>query len=106
MSKSKGKVGTLSNQFYSYMAEVGLVPRRSKKSTGKGRSGQREGTELCFHCLRHNTTSLLKNAGVSDVVAREFVSHDSVAVSKHYTHIETATLRTAVGKLPELQTLL
>ena len=36
---------------------------------------------------------MLKNAGVSDVVAREIVGHDSPAMSNLYTHIETATLR-------------
>ena len=103
VKKTKGnKVGTLSNQFYGLMAEAGLVPRRSKESTGRGRSGIRKTSEVSFHCLRHNATSLLKNAGVSDVVAREFVGHDSSAVSQLYTHIETATLRAAVAKLPDL----
>ena len=103
VKKTKGnKVGTLSNQFYSLMAEAGLVPRRSKTSTGRGRSGIRQMSEVSFHCLRHNATSLLKNAGVSDVVAREFVGHDSSAVSQLYTHIETSTLQAAVVKLPDL----
>lgn len=96
------KVGRLSNQFYNLMAEVDLVPRRSKKATGRGKSGIRQTSEVSFHCLRHNATSLLKNAGVSDVVAREFIGHDSAAVSQLYTHIETATLRAAVARLPDL----
>ena len=103
VKKTKGnKVGTLSNQFYSLMTEAGLVPRRSKASSGRGRSGIGKTGEVSFHCLRHNATSLLKNAGVSDVVAREFIGHDSSAVSQLYTHIETAMLQAAVAKLPDL----
>ena len=45
---------------------------------------------------------MLKNAGVSDVVAREIVGHESPAVSNHYTHIETATVRVAIGMLPDI----
>ena len=102
VKKSKGKVGRLSNQFYTFMAKAGLVPHRSKEATGRGRSGIRKTSEVSFHCLRHNATSLLKNAGVSDVVAREFIGHDSAAVSQLYTHIETSTLRAAIAKVPDL----
>ena len=105
VATAKGKVGTLSNQFHDLMVAAGLVPPRPKKSTGKGRSGPRQGTEISYHSLRHTATSLLKNAGVSDVVAREFVGHDSPAVSKLYTHIDTATLRAAAAKMPDLEAL-
>ena len=102
MIEANGKVGTLSNRFYECMVKAGLVPPRSKRSKGKGRSAPRQASEISFHCLRHTATSLLKNAGVSDVVAREFVGHDSPAVSKLYTHIDTATLRAAAAKMPTL----
>lgn len=97
-----GKVGTLSNRFYALLVSAGLATARSHAATGKGRDGKRKQTEISFHALRHTATSLLKNAGVSDVVAREFVGHESAAVSKHYTHIETATLRQAGEKLPDI----
>jgi integrase len=35
---------------------------------------------LPFHSLRHTATTLLKSAGVSDAVAREFIGHDSPTV--------------------------
>lgn len=98
--KAEGGVGTLSNRFYECMVKAGLVAPRPKKSKGKGRSAPRQASEISFDCLRHTATSLLKNAGVSDVVAREFVGHDSPAVSKLYTHIDTATLRAAAAKMP------
>lgn len=100
-----GKVGTLSNRFHALLVDAGLVAARSHASKGKGRDAKRVQSEISFHALRHTATSLLKNAGVSDVVAREFVGHDSAAVSKHYTHIETETLRQAAEKMPDLMSL-
>jgi len=58
--------------------------------------------EISFHSLRHTATTLLKSAGVSDAVPREFIGHDSPTVSKHYTHIPTDTRRQAANKLPDI----
>jgi integrase len=52
--------------------------------------------------LRHTATSLLKNAGVSDVIARDIIGHDSAAVSANYTHIDQETKRVALDKLPDV----
>ena len=94
--------GTLSNQFYRLMTRAGVVPARSNKSTGKGRSAARTSIGLGFHCLRHTTTTLLKAAGVSDVVAREIVGHETAAVSRTYSHIDASTLRAAIDRLPDI----
>jgi integrase len=95
--------GTLSRQFSEILASAGLVERQSHKVAKRGgRDNRRTVGGLSFHCLRHTATSLLKNAGVSDVVAREFIGHDSEAVSRVYTHIETNTLRRAVDLLPDV----
>ena len=93
---------TLARQFSEILMEAGLVERRTHKSRGKGRDTRRVVGGLSFHCLRHTATSLLKNAGVSDVVAREIIGHESEAVSRAYTHIEADTLRAAVNKLPDV----
>jgi integrase len=93
---------TLARQFSEILMEAGLVQKRTHASRGKGRATRRDVGGLSFHCLRHTATSLLKNAGVSDVVAREIVGHESEAVSRVYTHIETGTLREAVNKLPDV----
>lgn len=74
----------------------------SYNSTGKRRNVSREQNEFSFHSLRHTATTLLKSAGVSDAVAREFIGHDSPTVSKQYTHIPTDTLRQAANKLTEI----
>jgi integrase len=53
----------LSNQFYNLMAEAGFVEPRNHRRLKKGRNLRRKLNELGFHCLRHTTTSLLKNSG-------------------------------------------
>ena len=72
------------------------------KGGGKGRNAKREASEVTFHCLRHTATSLLKNAGVSDVVAREIIGHQTEAISRAYTHIESKTMKRAIDALPDL----
>jgi integrase len=52
--------------------------------------------------LRHTATSLLKAAGVSEAVARDIIRHKSAEVSRHYTHVDEASKRTALNKLPDL----
>jgi integrase len=84
------------------MMTAGVVEKRTNKSKGKGRSTLRSTGGLGFHCLRHTATTLLKRAGASDVVAREIVGHDTAAVSRTYSHIDSATLRAAIDKLPDL----
>jgi integrase len=94
--------GPLSNQFYEILVAAGMAQTRTHKSKGKGRDSKRQLNEISFHSLRHTATSLLKNAGVSDVVARDIIGHESAAVSQNYTHIETETKRVALAKLPDI----
>src|SRR5207249_2826351 len=79
--------GWLSTQFYNLMASAGLVPARDhqarKDGHSKGRGKRRLLNEISFHCLRHTATSLLKNAGVSDVIARDIIGHESEAISRN-----------------------
>jgi integrase len=98
-------VSWLSNQFFEVMASAGLVQSRGdhqKKDDKSGRSARRQLSDISFHALRHTATSLLKNAGVSDVVARDIVGHESAAVSANYTHIDDDTKRAALDKLPDV----
>ena len=92
--------GRLSKQFYQVLVSAGFAQKRQFKETGEGHSVQHTQNELSFHSLRHTATSLLKNAGVSDAVARDIIGHESVAVSRNYTHIDTETKRNAVDKMP------
>jgi integrase len=99
-----GESGALSNAFRDILESAGMVETRAKdhRKEGQGRSARRQVSELSFHCLRHTATSLLKNAGVSDVVARELIGHDSVEVSRSYTHVEDATLKRAIAGMVDV----
>lgn len=101
-AETQGRTGTLSNQFRKILVRAHLASPKSKKNTGQGHGKQREQSELSFHCLRHTTTSMLKNAGVSEAVAMDIIGHESTAISRQYTHIESAAKRDALGKLPNL----
>ncbi len=108
LHRQNGRVGSLSVQFHDLMAAAGLVPAkdhrrdREKATGGNGRATPRQGTEISFHALRHTATSLMKNAGVSPAIVGEFIGHESDAVNRIYTHIETASLRRAADALPDL----
>ena len=96
---------TLSGQFSAIVAAAGFgtydKDKKAKKD-GPGRGGRRATGNLTFHSLRHTSTSALKNAGVSNAIAMEIIGHDSEAMSRHYTKIETKTLRNAVNRLPDI----
>lgn len=99
---SATRTGTLSNQFREILVDAGLVEPRGHEATGKGRSQARETSEISFHSLRHSAVTMLKASGVSDVLAREIVGHESAAVSRHYTHLTTNDLRGAMERLPDV----
>ena len=84
------------------MEKAGVVARRDNKAHGLGRSAARRTYGLGFHSLRHYVTTQLKASGASDSVAREIVGHESAAVSRIYSHIDTATLRIAIDRLPDI----
>lgn len=99
-----GRVGNLSNKFRKLLADAGLVERKShqKKPDGKGRAAKRGASSLTFHSLRHTATSMLKNAGVSEAVARDIIGHESGTISRLYTHVDEESKRAAMAKLPEI----
>ncbi len=110
LARQGGRVASLSGQFYDVMAEAGLVPVKSHERNkakadidgGKGRAGLRRASEISFHALRHTATSLMKNAGISPAIVGEFIGHESDAVNRIYTHIETESMRRAADALPDL----
>ncbi|MBI3869297.1 MAG: tyrosine-type recombinase/integrase [Verrucomicrobia bacterium] len=103
--QKQGRVGQLSNQFQVILSNAGLAERRThraKEDKPKDASERRRKSDVSFHCLRHTHVSLLKNAGVSDAIARDLVGHESGEISRMYTHIDERTKRDAVNKLPTL----
>ena len=101
--EKSGKVGTLSRQFYELMARSGLVaPKTHRATPGAGKSDRHTMSEISFHGLRHMTTSLLKNAGVSPAIVQDIIGHESEAISANYTHIEESAKRAALSMLPDV----
>jgi integrase len=108
----RGGTSPLSQEFHSLLVLAGLATARTakergelrteKRGTGKGRRAPRPRHELSFHSLRHTATSWLKMAGVSEAVARDIIGHESAEVSRHYTHVDEASKRDAMDRLPQL----
>lgn len=95
---------TQSARFTAILEKAGIIEltEAERKHAKQDKGQRRESKGVSFHSLRHTATSLLKNAGVSDVVAREIIGHKSEAVSRLYTHIESGTLKAALDRLPNL----
>lgn len=101
-----GLTGALSNGFRDILAAAGLVAKRTHQANPKkhGRSSRRELSDVGFHALRHTAVSLLKLAGVADVVAMDLAGHESAEISRFYTHVDHATKMAALNRLPDLVT--
>ena len=97
-----GQSRRLSAQFHELLVQAGLAEKRSKKNTGNGHSVRRKVSELSYHSFRHTTNSWLKAAGVPEAVVRDILGHDSVIVSRGYTHVDEETKQKAVAKLPKI----
>jgi integrase len=57
---------------------------------------------VSFHCLRHTANTLMKKAGVPEAVVRDIVGHDTMEISRLYTHIDGSAKRDGVNRLPNL----
>jgi integrase len=98
--KKDKRVRHLSAQFGDLLASAGLRPRLPHSSRGIGRDTRRGALDLSFHCLRHTTVTLLRDAQVPEAAVMELVGHDSVEISRRYTHVGREALSKAVDTLP------
>lgn len=98
-----GRPQTLSRQFASLLAEVGLREPVSHKKEKKGRDQRRQRSPLSFHSLRHTGNSLLANAGVDRELRKSITGHTSNDVHADYTHLEMEIRRKALNRLPRLE---
>ncbi|MBI5252609.1 MAG: site-specific integrase [Desulfomonile tiedjei] len=96
------RVSTLSNQFHNILVQAGLTPARTHEKQKAGRSTKRETNPVSFHSLRHSAVTFLKAAGVTDALAREIIGHESAAISRAYTHLNTEDIRPSINKLPDV----
>ncbi len=107
----KVSVPHLSDGFRDVLVSAGMAEVREKNRPldkdgkpipGKGRNAARPVAELSFHSLRHSFVSILKSTGANEAVAMALAGHATKAVSQNYTHLDTATLRGAVAKMPDV----
>lgn len=96
--KPSGSHGGLSNSFNRLMANAGIRAPLGKEKNGKGRQFR----TLGFHSLRHTFISKLANADISADVRKEITGHSSDEVHGRYVHLELATQRRAIAKIPTL----
>ena len=86
------------------------LPRvRNPEVRGKGvrRKGQGRGVgsnkeTLSFHSLRHTAVSMMEAAGIPEATGMELVGHESVEMSRLYTHTGDAELKRASESFPDI----
>jgi integrase len=94
MTPATGRDG-LSKQFIGLMHASGIDPEVTKTS-------KHAFPLKSFHSLRHSFTSALANCGVPADLRMKLTGHKSAQIHQTYTHLELATLRSAVESLPRL----
>jgi integrase len=98
----QGRTGNLSNQFHKILVAAGLGGQAQPSQHRQRPQVSREQNEISFHSLRHTATTLLKAAGVSDAVAREFIGHDSPTVSNNIPTFPPIHCAKPANKLPDI----
>jgi integrase len=93
-SKGSGGKHGLSEGFKRIVKKAGIDPM-----TVPGK-GIRQFTKRTLHSLRHSFNSALANAGVPEEIRMKLTGHHSRPMNERYTHLQVATLKSAVGALP------
>jgi integrase len=83
----------LSKQFIGLMHASGIDPELTKTS-------KHAFSLKSFHSLRHSFASALANCGVPADLRMKLTGHKSAQIHQTYTHLELATLRSAIESLP------
>jgi len=98
-----GRAGGLSAQFVDLLAQAGLRAKQAHRRThGKGSGIGNSASGISFHSLRHSAVSFLKEAGIPESVVMEWVGHDSVEISRHYTRSGKDAMVRAAKAFPSL----
>jgi integrase len=101
--RSQGKSGGLSNQFAKILARAGLREKQPHTKThGQGRGVGSNKERLSFHSLRHTAVSMMKAAGIPEATVMELVGHESVEMSRLYSHVGYAELKRASESFPDI----
>ena len=62
----------------------------------------RQGVDVGFHSLRHSFVSLSANAGVPLAMVQALVGHSNPAMTRHYHHVDLASVQNAIASLPNV----
>jgi len=98
-----GRTNNLSAQFTNLMARAGLrKPQPHKKTHGLGNGIGNSKSGISFHSLRHSAVSFMMDAGIPQSVVMEMVGHDSIEISRYYTHAGEEAMIRAAESFPDL----
>jgi integrase len=114
LTKSKGKVGRLSNRFAHFLW---LADLRSQSPFTRSRQAERarkaaiaagqpptdhtrKQQELCFHSLRHTARTILEESGTPKSVIDAFIGHAG-STGANYTHVGREALQRAAHALSD-----
>lgn len=104
MIERTGRAAGLSAQFADLLAMAGLRKKQAHRKThGKGSGVGNSASGISFHSLRHSAVSFLKEAGIPESVVMEWVGHDSVEISRHYTRSGKDAMVRAAKAFPALK---
>jgi integrase len=92
-----GSRGGLSFQFRRIMEKAKITCKVVTRE-GAGRKTFSKG----FHSLRHSFVTRLANLGVSEEIRQKLAGHADAVTHAKYTHLEIATLQSAIAKLPRI----
>lgn len=70
------------------------------KTTKANTNGRRASVEVGFHSLRHTFVSMAREAGAALSVVESLVGHNSVDMTRYYTHTSELAATSAVALLP------
>jgi len=93
-----GRAG-MSREFMDIMVAAGVSNNSTEHKSGLGRAFSRKS----FHSLRHFAVSTLANTGASEDIRQKIAGHSDQKMTDRYTHFKDATLRRAVGKMPDVR---
>ncbi len=102
--RKSGSAGGLSNQFVRFLVEAGLRATPSESLKTCGASKGRQFFALGFHSTRHYFISKLANADVPAEVRKAMAGHTADKAHLKYVHLELATQKRAVQKIPSCLT--
>ena len=94
LSSIREKDSSREEIFTGWKATLGGISGRFKKACEEaGLAG------YSFHCMRHTFSTRLKDAGIHPYVVRDWLGHQSIEMTNHYTHATPSLMREALAQI-------